>query len=250
MKFLKILLPLFLLAACNTELPKGVLSPKKMIPIVEDIHIVDAMLLNSNISKGDSIALSYYAYIYNKHGISKEQFNTSIAYYAKNPKKLRKVYPQILERLETRDSLLKVAQKGHTDTLQLWEGKPAYTVEKYTTETLPVSIPANYPKTYTISAEIKIYKDSQLKEVSPHFAFVASDTSYVLPTKKITADTVFQKFEIKDIVQDSTVVRLEGDFFPASKDSIEQFKHYEIRKIQITTTAVSSANSIDSIPEK
>lgn len=245
MKLFKTLLLIFIITSCGTSTPDGVIPIEKIIPIIEEVHIANAVLIDTHKSKKES--LSCYKYIYEKHNITQEEFDSSMEYYAKNPKKLRKAYIEILNRLEIRDSLLKVAQEARTDTLQLWKGRSTYSIEKYTRETLPVSVMVKYPKTYTISAEIKIYKDSQLKEVSPYFAFVAPDTSYVLSTKKITADTVFQKFEISQMVEDSTVLKLEGDFFPAQNDSVEQFKHYEIRKIQIITTDVSFENTLDSL---
>lgn len=250
MKQFKTLLLLCLFTSCNKSIPDDVIPLDKMIPIIEDVHIADAVLINNNVYAGKQEALSYYKYIYKKHQITQAKFEKSMEYYAQNPKKLRKSYSKILKRLETRDSLLKAEEEARTDTLQLWKGHLAYTIEKYTNETLPVSILVKYPKTYTISAEIKIYKDSQVKEIRPYFAFVAPDTSYVLSTQTLTVDTVFQKFEISQMVEDSTVVRLEGDFFPTQNDSIEQFKHYEIRKIQITTTNINFKNTIDSLPKR
>lgn len=237
-KAIKTILLLLIIISCN-RVPEGIIPKEKIIAVIEDVHVTDALLQSNNISKSNEKALQYYEYIYSKHGITKEEFDSSMEYYAKNPKMLRKAYPEILRQLEVRDSLLKVKQQAKTDTLQLWQERTAYKFEKYTNETLPVSILVSYPKTYTISAEIKIYGDSQVKEISPRFTFVAPDTTYVLPTKTLTTDTIFQKFEISDMVKDSTVIELKGDFFPLENDSVEQFKHYEIRKIQIFTTDIN-----------
>lgn len=248
MRFFKILFAICLLTACNND--KGadsIITPEEMIPILEDIHVVDAMLSHKNIRKGDQEALDYYQYIYDKHHIDKKSFDASMAYYAKYPKELRKVYPQILKRLEIRDSLFKLAEESKIDTLQLWKGNKEYKVEKYTMQTLPVSIPVKFQKTYSISAEYKIYPDSRVKEITPYFTFVAPDTTYVLSTKQIKVDTTFQKFEITEMVTDSMVTLLKGDFFPSEKDSLEQFKHYEIRNIQIMTTDIDFEKKLDSL---
>ncbi|PVX50900.1 uncharacterized protein DUF4296 [Balneicella halophila] len=246
MKILKGIVVLLLALSCNLGVPDGVASPDKMIAILEDVHLVDAILVDKHIREGDEEALPYYEYIYEKHQITKEEFEHSINYYAKDPRELRKAYPKIVEKLAERDSLLKVAERTHIDTIQLWQGKKSYKVEKYTMNTLPVSIPVEYLKTYIISAEIKIYDDSQQREISPYFSFVAPDTTYVFPTNKITADSEFHQFKISKMVSDSTITQLKGDFFPAEKDSIEQFKHYEIQNISISTTSI---NTIDAPKE-
>lgn len=244
MKILKILFILLITTACNTSVPNDVIPPDKMIPIAEEMHLADAILTQKRILKGNEEAMTYYQHIYDKYNITPEDFETSITYYAKNPKPLRKAYAKVIALLSQRDSLLKAAEQSRIDTIQLWTGNPQYTVEKYTKETLPVSIPVEYQKTYTISAEIKIYNDSQIKEVTPHFEFVATDTTYVWLTKKITADTAFQEFNFSKIVSDSTITLLKGDFFPVEKDSIEQFKHYEIKNIKITTTSIDFNNTM------
>ncbi len=170
-----------------------------------------------------------------------------MTYYAENPKELRETYEDILQRLTARDSIVKVRAKARIDTVELWKGKDSYKWEKYTTETLPVCIPVEYQKTYTISAEIKVYKDAQVKEITPHFIFDALDTTYVWKTKTFKADTVFQKLKISKMVSDTAIFDLSGNFFPAEKENAEQFKHYEIKNIRITTTKTRSEAEIDSI---
>ncbi len=253
MKYLKRLasayLFLFLIACSNSPSNDDVLSPEELAPIIEDIHLTDAMLQNERVDKGSEKAMQYYQYIYEKHGITREQFDASMAYYSKYPSELREAYTDILKNLEMRDSLLKAKQQNQVDTLQLWEGSSSYKVEKYTTETLPVCVPVKYQKSYTISAELKIYDDSQVKEITPYFAFEAPDTLYVLNTPKIVADTAFQKIEVTALVTDSTVTDLGGDFFPAPQNNIELFKHYEIRNIQITTTQLHSERKQEKLME-
>lgn len=247
MRFFLIIFTFFVISACNTGNPKEIISPQNMVLILEDVHIVDAMLMNQSVKKGDEKAQQYYQYIFEKHHISKEKFDKSMKYYADNPKKLRMIYKNIISQIAKRDSLLKIAEKTKTDTLQLWKGATSHSVEAYTKETFLVSVPVEYQQTYTISAEIKIYEDSQIKETEPYFTFAAADTNYVLPTQKIIADTAFQKFETSAMVSDSTVFKLKGSFFPIQKDSVEKFKHYEIRKIQITTIKLNDTEKVDTL---
>ncbi len=237
----------FIVMVACTNRPEGVIPPEKIIPIIEDVHLTDAVLTNSRQRRKMSEKEGYYAYIYKKHNITREDFDKSMEYYAHNPKELRETYVDILKRLGKRDSIVKVRAKARIDTVDLWEGKNSYQWEKFTTETLPVCMPVEYLKTYKISAEIKVFKDAQVKEVTPYFIFDGLDSVYVLKTKTFKADTIFQPFEITSIVSDSTIFDLAGDFFPNKKEGVEEFKHYEIRNIRITTTRVRTEAEIDSI---
>ncbi len=240
MRFTIIFFALIFLSACNSGTPEDVLPPEKMVSVLVDLHVVDAMLTNQSIRKGTDEAEQYYEHIYHKHGITRQLFQNTTAYYAKHPGKLKEMYVSVIGELETRDSLLKIREKTRVDTLQLWKEADSFTVEKYTRETLPVCIPVTFQQTYKISAEIKIYKDSQQKEVRPYFAFATPDTLYVFPTKTIKADTSFHRFEISELVADSTITDLTGDFFPTKLSNSEIFKHYEIRNIEISTTKLHS----------
>lgn len=248
MKILKIILwaPLFCVVAC-TQRPSDVISPEEITPIIEDIHLTDALLTNSRRQKSVQEIEEHYAYIYKKHHITREIFEKSMTYYAHNPKALRKTYTKILKNLATQDSIIKVRAKARIDTVDLWEGATDYNWEKYTTETLPVCLPVKYLKTYKISADIKIYNDAQIKEITPYFTFDALDTTYILKTNTLKADTVFQHFEISNMVSDSTIFDLAGDFFPTEKKKLELFKHYEIKNIRITTTRIRTEAEIDSV---
>ncbi len=254
MRFTIILFALIFLNSCNSGTSKDVIPPQEIAPILADLHLVDAMLTNQNIRKGTDDAEQYYEYIYHKYGITRELFQHTISYYAEHPKKLKKAYISVIGDLERRDSLLKVLEKTRVDTVQLWYDSTYLKVEKYTMETLPVCIGIEFQKTYKISAEIKIYNDSRQKEVRPYFAFASPDTLYVLPTKTIKADTIFHKFEISELVADSTVTELTGDFFPTDLPKTEEFKHYEIRNIEISTTKshmeMEKIKEIDTLLEK
>ncbi len=248
--FFKIVVFLVLFTACSDK-PKDLLTPEKITPILEDIHIVDAMLNNNNHKfMYDKEKLRYYEYIYKKYNITKKQFDSSMAYYAQHPNELRKSYTTVLKKLNFRDSILKEKQKILIDTVELWKGDTAYKFEKETKNTLNVCLPVTYQNTYTISAEIKVYDDSQLQKFTPKFVFESPDSLYVLRANKFVADTTFQNFEASGMVTDSTILDLSGAFFPAPKDKEDVFKHYEIRNIRIFTTNLRSEAEIDSILSK
>lgn len=193
--------------------------------------------LRKNI-EADSLK-GYYEYIYKKHNFEKETFEHSLGFYAKHPEILNKAYDKIILAISKRDSISKKRRNIQVDTIQLWREQSNYTVEKYTKNTLSFKIPANYPNTYYISADIKVYDDSQIKNFTPVFGFIASDTIYAFNATKIKADTIFQPIQWKQMATDTTITHLVGDFAPQG-DSTEIFKHYEIKNIKIYTTQIDT----------
>lgn len=239
-KSLFILLCLSVFVEC-TRIPEEVIPPEKMIGILADIHLTEAIVNQEQLKfklQMDSLS-GYYEYVYKKHNFTKETFRQSLTFYSKHPELLHEIYPQVIANLQKRDSIAKERLDVHIDTIQLWEGNSYYKIEKYTSNTLSFKIPAKYPNTYHISAEIKVYEDSQTKNFSPVFGFATPDTIYLFKTKKIITDTIFQKVVWQQMATDTTTTHLIGDFAPQN-DSIERFKHYEIKNINIYTTEIDT----------
>ena len=88
---------------------KNLIPEKELISILTDIHLADGLLalprINSWASSLDSIT-SYYQVI-EKHGYTKEIMDKTMKYYfLKEPKKLNKIYDQVLGRLSAMESLV------------------------------------------------------------------------------------------------------------------------------------------------
>lgn len=222
--------------SCEKKNSKEMISSSKMATILEEIHLADAMLSHERVNINDSTVFQYYQYIYEKNNFTKEQFENSLKYYARNPKQLREIYNEVNKNLATRDSLMKKEESLKIDTIQLWTGEHSYKWEEYSKQTLAVAIDVDFQKTYHITAEIKIYKDSQLKEITPEFAFISPDSTYLFPKRSLTSSDEFQKISLEQMVTDSTITKLEGNFIQLPTMNEERFMHIEIKNIQIYTT--------------
>lgn len=94
-----------LLVACAEEkkegIPSTILTKQKMAAVMLDMHLLEAaMSLNTYrpdiITKGDpAIAFD----VFDKHKITKAQYNESFEYYAQHPELLNEVYQLVLENL-------------------------------------------------------------------------------------------------------------------------------------------------------
>ncbi len=107
--FMRFLYPaslLLLLAACkpasekNLDVPKNILGADKMIAVLTESYLAESAsglnVLNVPGTKFDSV------YVFNPlkdNGVSKSQFDSSLAFYSKHPKALKAIYEKVLEKL-------------------------------------------------------------------------------------------------------------------------------------------------------
>lgn len=92
------LLFLLLIAACN-KLPKDILPAKKMVPVLVDIHLAEAInsqKFNLSLLK-DSLPEDLYLSICRKHGIERSDLEKSLLYYGKHTRQYLPIYDQVLD---------------------------------------------------------------------------------------------------------------------------------------------------------
>ena len=79
---------MLLLAACNSR-PDGVMSKSEMVDFLTDLHKLDGALATNGIgSSQDRENIYYYNALLKKHEITKDNFDSSLVWYSKNPKNL------------------------------------------------------------------------------------------------------------------------------------------------------------------
>jgi hypothetical protein len=117
----------------KTKLDKKNLIPEKeLVSVLTDIHIADGLLalpkINSWSSSLDSIS-AYYQVI-EKHGYTKEIMDKTMSYYfLNNPKKLNKIYDQVLGILSEMESRVeKESSIENARISNLWKGKDFYSI--------------------------------------------------------------------------------------------------------------------------
>lgn len=90
---------LLLFVACTDKRPADVLSPKKLEAILYDYHLAQSMISDLPSSERYKKDL-YFDYVYAKHGITKEQLDSSLVYYARYPKDLSVLYVNLSDKVE------------------------------------------------------------------------------------------------------------------------------------------------------
>ncbi len=100
---------LFLLACESSHLPDGVLSRKKMVPILVDIHLSEA-IFNQRFSIAllrDSLPEDLYLSICRKYKMDRTVLEKSLHYYGKHTAEFIPIYDQVLNVLSEMEVNLK-----------------------------------------------------------------------------------------------------------------------------------------------
>ena len=97
-------------AAPEVKTPEHILAQEQMMPILVDIHVIEGAR-NGSIMLGDTNGIEdYYAKVYEKHGVTEDQFKSSFAFYSDNPTVFIPIYEEVLDSLKANGALL--AKKG------------------------------------------------------------------------------------------------------------------------------------------
>lgn len=132
-----------LLLSCNNR-PKDVLSDDKMVDLLADMQLAEAMQQNLG-TLPDSIRQDMGARILAYHGVTKAEFDSTMLWYAKNMDRYRDLYKSVNKRLESKGRKL-----GSSDILtpsdesNLWPYSPfVQFLPQSDTESLSFSIPVS-----------------------------------------------------------------------------------------------------------
>lgn len=88
-----------LLASCVEKARTDVLSPEKLEAILYDYHLAQVMVSDLPSSERYKKDL-YFDYVYDKHGVTEAQIDSSLVYYARYPKELSLIYTNMSSRLD------------------------------------------------------------------------------------------------------------------------------------------------------
>ena len=115
------------LAACR-RVPDDVIQPDDMSSLLADIHTGDAVVeQNRRQYSSDSLKMALKQSILARHGVTVQEFDSSLSWYARNPEKYLEVYDNTIELLRTRMNAndAQIAQGSLSvggDSVDLWAG--------------------------------------------------------------------------------------------------------------------------------
>ena len=99
---------MILLCACSQEesVPSGTYDQDKMAKILADIHLAESRVTKLQLKSTDSSIMIFdklKSDIWKKYKVDTALYNSSYAYYIKEPKKMRQIYEKVTKNLEARE---------------------------------------------------------------------------------------------------------------------------------------------------
>jgi len=88
--------------------PSGLLPKDKMTDVLVDIHLAEGAADNRRLKpqQFDLMMTAKYKDLFEKHGITFEQFNDSYNYYLNHADQFSEIYTEVINKLTTRESLI------------------------------------------------------------------------------------------------------------------------------------------------
>ena len=91
---------LLLNTGCKVNRGKPVIKKAKMVEILADIHLAQAVLDQEPMLPKGAKKEYYYCNIFERHGVTEEMFDSAIGWYAANLDIFEQVYAEVAAKLE------------------------------------------------------------------------------------------------------------------------------------------------------
>lgn len=92
---------IFLGESCqNSEIELPTIEETKMVKILADVHLAEAMIQQNKSSQRDSIGANLYQKIFFIHQVEEKDFYQSLKYYTSTPGIMENIYDQVIEEMK------------------------------------------------------------------------------------------------------------------------------------------------------
>jgi hypothetical protein len=98
--------------SCSHRRYGDIIPPKKFVNVLVDIHIADGIAVE-NMSHARGVLLdstSLYGSVFNKYGVNRAMFDSTMSFYSEHPDDFQKVYNKVTAKLKRMEDELNAAQ--------------------------------------------------------------------------------------------------------------------------------------------
>ncbi len=246
--FLAVILFLLLLNACTEKqgktVPKKAIPEKIFISILTDLYLTDGLLTVPQIRDKypDKDSVSAYIDAIVSHGYTKEDMDHTIEYYfVKKPKRLIRIYDQLLGELTEIDTRLSnIPVDEFSSENNEWSGLSLYNFPDFSGEKDPeFSLPLNSQGSYTLEFMVTIYSFDQTENPGFTAWLCSADSSetgkkYFLPSIKYIKDGYPHIYIVTGKNDRSTPVILKGNLYDRENNPEDGERYGKIEKIRFS----------------
>ena len=91
------------LSSCKVDHGKPPVDKEEMISLLVDVHIAQSLMMREETIPQDKIDKNkYYKNVLDKHHVSEADFDSTVAWYARNPGDYKDVYQAVMDTLQAR----------------------------------------------------------------------------------------------------------------------------------------------------
>ena len=171
---------LFCFLSCK-KTPSWVIDRDDMESVLVDVHIADALVQDDNLKYNTfEQKEALYNAVLKKHGITKQQLDISIYWYAQHSELYVKMYEKITKRLADRNTTIEklvdalaVMPAINGDTINIWYGKDRQTFTSF--------FPQQQMFSYKIKTDTSFYAQDVYKLKMHLSGLISTDSLKVLP---------------------------------------------------------------------
>lgn len=100
LKKIRLVLILFVLSACQSDSNNLPIPKDKLLPVLIDIHMVEAVVDNDSQVMKDSLTALYYPQIFEKHGVTAKDFDSTVKFMNQRPQLMHDIYEDVMKEIE------------------------------------------------------------------------------------------------------------------------------------------------------
>jgi hypothetical protein len=107
-----LLLIAVLALSCGHRRYGEVITPKKFVSVLVDIHLADGIAVEnmSHAKKSPLDSASLYGSVFNKYGVTRAMFDSTMSFYSEHPDDFQKIYNKVTAKLKRLEDDLNARQ--------------------------------------------------------------------------------------------------------------------------------------------
>lgn len=131
---LLVIVAMVIMVSCGKQIPDDIIQPVEMENLLYDYHLAITMGNDLNYEERYKREL-YKEYVFNKHGVTEELFDSSMVWYTRNSKELTEIYKKLQKRFEMAEDHMRTQLNRHSgqievslsgDSVDVWSDRDLY----------------------------------------------------------------------------------------------------------------------------
>lgn len=161
-------LTFMMLLSCSRD-KQHIIPERKMANVLVDIHIADEISTSRYIHDPYIVldSVKTYGWVFKKHGITKAEFDSSMAHYAEKPDDLNKIYNKVIASISKMEAALAKAELEESQRTEIYKDDAIHRLPaEDSTGKVPFDVLLTGPGNYKLNAKVLIRRTDQ--SINPH----------------------------------------------------------------------------------